>query len=109
MSTSEIIALIFVAVSVVLSLLATFYRGKSKIFSTIAGWILSAESTYGAGTGTVKMSYVVGKLYDLLPAIIRPFLPETLLQTFVQTVFDKIQAYAQLQVKQLAASNTAAK
>lgn len=103
MNIHDIVNIIFVVISLVLVLVSAFYHGKSKVFSKIAGLILDAESTYGAGTGSVKMTYVVGELYNLLPAVIRPFLPQALLQTIVQAVFDNIQYFAQMQIKQLEA------
>ena len=107
MNISDILNIAFVAIGIILFLVALFYHGKNKVVTEIASQILDAEVTYGIGTGAVKMAYVVGKLYAMLPAFIRPLLPSALLQTMVQTVFNKIQAFAQLQIRQLAAAKSA--
>lgn len=108
MNLSDYVNIAFALISIILFFISLYSGGKNKVVSSIAGLIYEAEQTYGAGTGPTKLSYVVGKLYALIPAAVRPFLPESLLQTAVQAVFDKVQAFGLLQIKQLAGKDTAA-
>jgi hypothetical protein len=110
MTISDYINIALAIISVVLFGVSLFTGGKNKAVSSIAGLIYEAENKYGAGTGTTKMSWVVGRLYAMLPAVVRPLLPQSMLQTVAQSIFDQVQAFGLLKIKQLAdKTGTAAK
>ena len=99
MSVSEIINIALAALALVVGFLVTYYKGNNKLVKAVAGYIAEAETTYtSAKSGGVKMQYVVGKLYALLPAVVRPFIPESVVQTIAQAIFDQVSAYAKLQL-----------
>ena len=55
--------------------------------------------------GGVKFEWVVGRLYNLLPLAIRPFVPRSLIEQIVQTTFDAIEGYAKMQLDRLTGSS----
>lgn len=99
MNVSEIVNIVLVALTLVVGFAATYFKANGKLNGKVAAYISEAEATYtDAKSGGVKMQYVVGKLYALLPAAIRPFIPQTILMTLAQTVFNKIADYATQQL-----------
>lgn len=99
MTISIIINIVLAVLALTVGFAATYYKGNSKLIKAVTGYIAQAEATYtSAKSGGAKMQYVVGKLYALLPAIIRPFMPESVIQTICQAIFDKVDAYAKLQL-----------
>lgn len=51
------------------------FRGKKRIVAKILyALVTEAEKTYGSGTGSVKLAYVMEKAYNALPGVIRAFL-----------------------------------
>ena len=49
------------------------------------------------------MAWVIAQIYAFIPAWLKPFLTTEKIQAIVQTVFDKIKAFADLQVLKLKA------
>ena len=93
--------------ALVLGGLALWYQGNAKISGRAAALIEQAEELYGDLTkaGGFKFDWVVGRLYDLLPLAVRPFVPRSLIEQIVQTTFDAIEGYARMQLDRLTGSN----
>lgn len=99
MNSSEWISIGFAALTLAAGFLATYYKGSGRLSGAVAGFIAQAEQTYkDAGSGGLKMQYVCGKLYAMLPAAVRPFIPQAVIQTVAQAVFNEIDAYAKAQL-----------
>lgn len=99
MSISDIVNIGFAILFLIAGFLSIYYQGNSKLTKAVSGFIAEAEATYtSAASGGVKMQYAVGKLYSLLPAVVRPFIPESVIQVIAQSVFDQIAAYAKIQL-----------
>lgn len=63
------VVLVAVVLTIIIYLIKT---GQTKILKQIAVKLVTdAEGECGSGTGILKLSEVVGKLYDKLPSIIR--------------------------------------
>lgn len=45
-----------------------------------------------------KMAEAVKTVYELIPAVARPFISEKLVETIIQGIFDKAEEYAKKQV-----------
>lgn len=50
--------------------------------------------------GKEKMELAIDTVYNGLPAVVKPFVTRVLLETIIQAVFDKVEEYAQKQVKE---------
>lgn len=108
MEASELIRAFFYFAAVVLGGLALWYKSNAKLHQTVSSLITNAETQYKdlTGAGGIKFEWVVGQLYGLIPAVIRPFIPRTLVRTLVQATFDAIAGYAKLQLDRLAEKGT---
>lgn len=63
------VLLIALVVALIIYLIKT---GQTKILKRIAVKLVTdAEGEYGAGTGIIKLSDVVAKMYDYLPSVIK--------------------------------------
>ena len=73
------------------------FRGFVAQLISDAEWVFSEYEK----AGKQKMAWVIEKLYDYIPAILKPFFPEGKLEEIVQMVFDKVKDFADLQVERL--------
>ena len=75
-------------VAVVAALFIYYIKtGQTKILKQIAvKFVTDAEGEYGGGTGSVKLSEVVTKLYAYLPSVVRILFTEKQLVQIVETV-----------------------
>lgn len=69
---------------------------KRVIESRVPDAINGAEDTQMAGAE--KFEEAVDTVYAVIPVVIRPFITRTLVETLVQEVFDKMEAYAEKQL-----------
>lgn len=96
--TLEIILTIVFAVLTIIGAVVSYYLYfKNKITAAINGEIDDAE--IDGKVGEEKMAEVITQLKKLIPAILRPFITDEMLQTLVQAAFDKIESYAEKQAK----------
>ena len=80
-----------VLVALVLAILIYLIKtGQTKILKQIAVKLVTdAEGECGSGTGIIKLSEVVGKLYDKLPSIIRILFTEKQLVKITESVLEE--------------------
>lgn len=84
--------IIYTLILVVLGFLISYYKTNAKFRSFIATLINDAQSL--DKTGTEKKEWVVGQIYTILPAWLKPILTKTVLSMIVQGVFDSMKQYA---------------
>lgn len=77
-----------------------WFSSNSVINKHVTSFIKEAESIYKDQTkaGGVKFQWVVTKLYNLIPAVIKPFIPVSVVEELVQKTFDAIESYAKMQL-----------
>lgn len=80
-----------------------YYKGNAKINGKVSELIARAENEYKSTfhAGEIKFEWVVSQLYALIPPVVRPFVPRSLISALVQTTFDAVQGYAKLQLDRL--------
>lgn len=73
----------------------------SDILSKAVIYIKEAEEFYQDTTnaGGQKFDYVVNKLYNLVPDIIKPIITKDMIEKIVQSTFDEIEEYAKIQIE----------
>lgn len=99
MSIQTIIYIVEAVAYIVLGFVATYFSANATLRGKVVGFIDAAEALYtDAKSGGQKFQYVIGQLYALLPAFLRPFLPQALLAAFVQGIFNQVDAYAKKQL-----------
>lgn len=86
---SILVVLAFIAVIVVLAV-----RGKKQIvYKMLYVLIDQAEKQFGDGTGKVKFSYVLEKIYAALPSIIRVFITYNSLEKWIENALAEMKVY----------------
>ena len=75
-------------------LLVLFKNGKKKeIYSIVKKLVDEAEERFGSGTGELKYSFVVERIHSLLPAYIKVFISEKLLDIWIETAVNELQEH----------------
>ncbi len=104
MDTAKLVQVVLYLLTVALGGFALWYRSNAGINRRVSALIAEAENRYQDFTkaGGIKFEWVVTRLYELIPAAVRPFVPQTMIRTLVQATFDAIAGYAKLQLDRLA-------
>jgi len=111
MDWKSILGIAEAALAVIVFVIAAYYRRSAVLRGFIAELILDAEEEFAKQekAGALKMAWVIDQLYAYVPAIFKPLITRESLQKLVQAVFDKIAAYADIQIKKLKAKYDAKK
>ena len=89
----SIVSCLFTLVAIVIS----YYLAiRKKIEQEALNAINKAEDT--DKIGEEKMQNAVEIVYDIIPAVAKPFISKKLIETIIQSVFDKVEEYARKQV-----------
>lgn len=93
--------LILTIVSSIFTILATilgYYQHiKKKLEQEALNAINRAEET--DKIGSEKMKDAIKMVYDMIPAVARPFISEKMIEMVIQGVFDKVEEYARKQLE----------
>lgn len=81
-SNWDFILLIIVAIASVVY--AVFKGNKSVVMRMLIALVTSAEKEFGGGTGSLKLASVIETIYPKLPAIIKTFITDKMLQKWVE-------------------------
>ena len=89
----SIVSCLFTLAAIVIS----YYLAiRKKIEQEALNAINKAEDT--DKIGEEKMQDAVEIVYDIVPAVAKPFISKKLIETIIQSVFDKVEEYARKQV-----------
>ena len=82
--------------TVIFGFLSMYLKTKNKLKDKVNQGIADAELVYSDTTkaGGEKFNYVVGFLYQYIPAVLKPIFPISLVSQIVQSAFDEIEKYA---------------
>ena len=93
----EIVIAVAAGIAVIISVFGSHYIYIiGKLHEQAAKAIDKAESTLQKGSE--KFNLAVDSLMALIPRLLKPFIRRGFIEKLVQSVFDKIQSYAQKQV-----------
>lgn len=100
MDTKMIIDIISIVLYVIIGGIALYYKSNTKLNKRVNDLIDRAELLYADSTnaGGQKFSWVVDKLYGLIPAPVRLIIPKAIVETIVQNTFDSMENYAKKQL-----------
>lgn len=88
----SIVSCLFTLAAIVIS----YYLAiRKKIEQEALNAINKAEDT--DKIGEEKMQDAVEIVYDIIPAVAKPFISKKLIKTIIQSVFDKVEEYARKQ------------
>ena len=83
---------------------AFYFYILGKVYKQGADAINDAEQD--DKEGKEKLELAVSRIYDAIPAVLRPIITRTVITGIVQMLFDKIEAYARKQAKKFTAKQT---
>lgn len=103
MDWKVILQIVEIVAFIVGGFVISYLRTSSVVRGFLAELIADAEEMFSTveKSGAQKMAWVIAQLIEHLPAWLKPFLTAEKLQAIVQGVFDKINAYADIQVAKL--------
>lgn len=88
----SIVSCLFTLAAIIIS----YYLAiRKKIEQEALNAINKAEDT--DKLGEEKMQDAVEIVYDIIPAVAKPFISKKLIETIIQSVFDKVEEYARKQ------------
>lgn len=98
MELVQVLTIIFGIATVVLALINYYTSIKKKLQLSIIEEINVAEDMNVSGAE--KKAYVVDTVYDLVPTVWKGFIKKPFIEELVQLMFDKINSFAEKQIKQ---------
>lgn len=99
MEMTIILGVIQVVLYILLGGLAIWFKTNSKLNKVVDSLIDKAEEEFtGFKQGNEKFETVVNWIYELIPAVIKPFFPQVFVERLVQNAFDQITSFAQKQL-----------
>lgn len=78
----DFILLIVAAVAAII--FAIFKGNKSVVMKMLYAMVTEAEKSMGGGTGSLKLASVIEAIYPKLPAVIKMFITDAMLQEWVE-------------------------
>ena len=100
MDWKEILQIVEIVAFIVGGFVISYLRTSQVVHKFVAELIADAEEMFATieKSGASKMAWVIEQIYVYVPAWLKPFLTTEKIQAIVQTVFDKVKAYADIQV-----------
>lgn len=85
---------------IIIGFTASYLKTRGDLLSMATVLIAQAEAEYRDATeaGGHKFVWVCSRLYDGIPAVLKPFISYQEVERLVQATFDEIEAYANLQL-----------
>ena len=93
----EVYTIILTILAIVGYFLSYYFHVKAKIYAATESAVNDAEQN--DKTASEKMAFAVNQIYEIVPAALKPFITKAVIEKIVQAAFDKIDEYAEKQVK----------
>jgi predicted subunit of tRNA(5-methylaminomethyl-2-thiouridylate) methyltransferase len=94
----ELILTIFAFLCTLIAIIFSYYQHvKKKLEQEALDAINKAEET--DKIGAEKMQDAIKMVKDMIPSVAKPFISDTLIETVIQSVFDKVEDYARKQLE----------
>lgn len=94
---NENIGSIIVAVVFLLIVAVLYFAAKGKYRKVakqiMLSLVVAAEEKYGSGTGKIKFSYVVDRLYEKLPVIVQVVFSEKDIENMIEDAVAKMKEF----------------
>ena len=100
MEFQEVLQIIVSVLVVILGYLSLYMKKRGDLVSMVTTAIAYAEDKYKntKNSGGEKFEWVVDKLYSGIPAYLRPMISRKDVEKLVQSTFDEIEKYADMQL-----------
>lgn len=91
MSNIDSVVMLIVMILLILFL---FLKGRKKLVAQIILYLVEiAEEKFGSGTGAIKYDYVVEKLYNIVPVVIKIFLTKKEINYLIDKSINQLKLY----------------
>ena len=97
MNWELILTIMSSVLTVVATILGYYQHIKKRLEQEALNAINKAEET--DKIGAEKMQDAIKRVYDIIPAVARPFISEKMVELIIQGVFDKVEDYARKQIE----------
>lgn len=97
MNWEPILTIVSSVLTIIATILGYYQHIKKRLEQQALDAINRAEET--DKIGAEKMQDAINMVYDMIPAVARPFISEKMIEIVIQNVFDKVEEYAQKQIK----------
>lgn len=103
MNVTQIVQVVLWVLVAAFGGLSLWYHKNAAIQSKVTEFIAEAEERYKKLTtaGGIKFEWVVHRVYQLIPAMIRPLIPRSVIDSMIQKAFDSMQNFAMQQLDHL--------
>lgn len=98
MEFQEVLQIIGSVLVVILGYLSLYLKKRGDLVSMVTTAIAYAEDKYRATAGEGKFKWVCDHLYKGIPVWLRPLISYQDVEKLVQSTFDEIEAYANMQL-----------
>lgn len=80
-----------------------YFKTKSRVIEAAKGIIDRAEEQYAsvAKSGGQKRQFAIDYLYELVPAVLKPFITKEMIGNIVQAAFDYMKSFADKQLDKI--------
>lgn len=92
--SQPIMSVIIAVLSVLAAILVAALRGglSERAKSILLGLVAEAESYFGAGTGRIKFSAVLGRLYATMPTLLQVLFSEKTVADWIEEAVASLKA-----------------
>lgn len=97
MNWELILTIVSSVITVAAAILGYYQHIKKRLEQEALNAINKAEET--DKIGAEKMQDAIEMVYDMIPAVARPFISEKMVEMVIQGVFDKVEDYARKQLE----------
>ena len=78
---------ILIVLAAATALVLFWVRGqKNIVYKILYSLVTEAEKQFGGGSGELKLSYVIERIYKMLPAVLRVFISAERLEAWIDEV-----------------------
>ena len=92
-----ILSIVFAVLTVVGTFVAYYFNVKNKLVAAANQAINHAQDT--GRPNDEKFNQAVDELYQLIPAVIKPFISRVFVEELIQKAFDEIKEFAEKQAE----------
>lgn len=86
--------IVLVGLAIITAVIVLALRGKKEIiYKMLYVLVDEAEALYGSKTGKLKFSYVLEKVYAMLPSAIKLFITYGMLEKWIEKALEEMKEY----------------
>ena len=93
----DILAVAMPILAIISMFVAYYFKTKQAIINAANGAINTAEDS--GKPGSEKFNQAVTDIMNIIPAVVKPFIPKEFVEAIVQKAFDEISEFAKKQVE----------